>query len=282
MPSKRTLGGVVVLIIFLADVFALSVIVKRGWHLPTGFPDHHRDLEIGLKWLAWIILGCCFVILPVIDSLHDVKWVRRWTPPARAADKDFISWLTQVRTTRGTISLLSAMERRLPVKEAQGVAGAISDFYRTLAMVSTLDRKTRPVITDATLRAIGPLQTPGIGERLKTYDRKHPRRLRDVRAAAGEATGRVRERNATASGGCREAPAVHCTKGLGIVALCPFLSWWTEPEGCQDPGGVPGVVAAGRGDAGVPGQFQDPDAEVSQGGYDLWSAAVRIWEASSP
>ena len=33
------------------------------------------------------------------------------------------------------------------------------------------------------------------------------------------------------------------------------------------------MVAAGRGDAGVPGHFQDPDAEVSQGGHDLGSAA---------
>jgi hypothetical protein len=33
------------------------------------------------------------------------------------------------------------------------------------------------------------------------------------------------------------------------------------------------VVAAGRGDAGVPGHFQDPDAEVAQGSHDLWSAA---------
>jgi hypothetical protein len=35
------------------------------------------------------------------------------------------------------------------------------------------------------------------------------------------------------------------------------------------------VVAAGGGDAGVPGHFQDPDAEVSQGSHDLRSAAGR-------
>jgi hypothetical protein len=33
------------------------------------------------------------------------------------------------------------------------------------------------------------------------------------------------------------------------------------------------VVTAGRGDAGVPGWFQDPDSEVAQGGHDLRAAA---------
>jgi hypothetical protein len=46
-----------------------------------------------------------------------------------------------------------------------------------------------------------------------------------------------------------------------------------ESEGCQDPGGVPGVVAACRGGAGVARHFQDSDAEVAQGspesGQDL-------------
>jgi hypothetical protein len=46
-----------------------------------------------------------------------------------------------------------------------------------------------------------------------------------------------------------------------------------EPEGGQGPCGVPGVVAAGRADAGVPGHFQDPDAEVTQGSHDLRSVA---------
>jgi hypothetical protein len=32
-------------------------------------------------------------------------------------------------------------------------------------------------------------------------------------------------------------------------------------------------VAAGGGDAGVPGHFQDPDAEIAQGGHGLGPAA---------
>jgi len=62
-------------------------------------------------------------------------------------------------------------------------------------------------------------------------------------------------------------------QGLGIVMLCPFRSWRAEPEGCQGPGGVPGVVAAGGGDTGVAAHFQDPDAEVAQGSHDLGAAA---------
>jgi hypothetical protein len=41
------------------------------------------------------------------------------------------------------------------------------------------------------------------------------------------------------------------------------------------------MVAAGGRDAGVPGQFQDPDAEVAQSGHALGPLPVRIWEASS-
>jgi hypothetical protein len=62
-------------------------------------------------------------------------------------------------------------------------------------------------------------------------------------------------------------------QGLGIVVLCPFRSRWAESEGGQGPGGVPGVVAAGGGDAGVPGYFQDPDAEVAQGSHGLGPVA---------
>ena len=57
------------------------------------------------------------------------------------------------------------------------------------------------------------------------------------------------------------------------MVLCPFRSGRAESEGCQGPGGVPGVVAAGGGDAGVAGHFQDADAEVAQGGQDLGPAA---------
>ena len=78
--------------------------------------------------------------------------------------------------------------------------------------------------------------------------------------------GRISLRTETRHGGDR-------AQGLGIVVLCPFRSCWAESEGGQSPGGVSGVVAAGGGDAGVPGHFQDPDGEVAQGGHDLGAAA---------
>ena len=180
VPSKRTLGGVIVVIVCLADVLLLSVIMKAGWRLPSDLDGRNYNLVIGLRWLAWLVLAGCLFILPAIDSLHDVKWVRRWTPPGHVTDKDFISWLTQIRTTRGAISMLSAMERRVPAKEAQAAAGAISDFYRSLALVNTLPRKQRPSITHATLKMIGPLRTSGFGEWLTVYDQKHPGRLRSI------------------------------------------------------------------------------------------------------
>ena len=52
-------------------------------------------------------------------------------------------------------------------------------------------------------------------------------------------------------------------QGPGVVASCPFCSCRVESEGSQGPGGVPGVVPAGGGDAGVPGRFQDADGQVT-------------------
>jgi hypothetical protein len=63
-------------------------------------------------------------------------------------------------------------------------------------------------------------------------------------------------------------------QGLGVAASCPFCSCWTLSEGFEGPGGVPGVVPAGGGDAGVPGRFQDADGQVAQGGHGLGSAAA--------
>ena len=179
VPSKRTLGGMIVLIVIVADVLLLSVIMKAGWHLPLDLGGWNHKILIGLRWLAWLVLASCLAILPATDYLHDVKWVRRWAPPSRVTDKEFISWLNQIRTTHGTISMLSAMERRVPAKDAQAAADAISDFSRALALANTLARKRSP-ITDATLTTFGPLRTPGFGEWLKVYDQKHPGRLRSI------------------------------------------------------------------------------------------------------
>jgi hypothetical protein len=52
-----------------------------------------------------------------------------------------------------------------------------------------------------------------------------------------------------------------------------FMPGRAQSEGFQGPGGVPGVVPAGGGDAGVPGRFHDADGQVAQGGHGLGSAA---------
>ena len=70
-------------------------------------------------------------------------------------------------------------------------------------------------------------------------------------------------------------------QGLGIVVLCP-LSCRAESEGGDGPGGVPGVVPAGGGDAGVAGRFQESDGEVTWAAMTWGPLPVRIWEASSP
>ena len=51
------------------------------------------------------------------------------------------------------------------------------------------------------------------------------------------------------------------------------MSCWDEPEGGQGPGGVPGVVTGGGGDAGGSGEFDDRDGEVADGGHDLGPVA---------
>src|SRR5215472_18999375 len=55
--------------------------------------------------------------------------------------------------------------------------------------------------------------------------------------------------------------------------VSPSWSWWVEREGGQDAGGVAGVVAAGGGDAGMPGGLEDRDCQVAEGGHDLGAAS---------
>ena len=180
VPSRRTLGGIVVLVLWIADVAVLWVILKKGWHFP-GLPlSAHRGLYLGLKVLAWLTLAVCTFVLPVLDWLHDARWLRQWMPSARASNEDVVSWFTQLRTTHGTVNMISAVERRLPTVAAQGAVDSLTDLCRVFEVLNSTRTKKGRTETQETLDTAAPLLTPGLEEFLKTYNGKNSGRLRKL------------------------------------------------------------------------------------------------------
>ena len=101
-------------------------------------------------------------------------------PSARASNEDVVSWFTQLRTTHGTVNMISAVERRLPTVAAQGAVDSLTDLCRVFEVLNSTRTKKGRTETQETLDTAAPLLTPGLEEFLKTYNGKNSGRLRKL------------------------------------------------------------------------------------------------------
>lgn len=178
-PSKRQLAGIGITTFAVADIVLLGETSSKGWDWHGFSRATHPVLYMDFRWLAWGALIFCILIFPVVNYLHDWRWLRRWTLSTNSRGGDLLEWLSEPRTTWGAMRLMSAIELREPTL-ALGIVNHLTDLYRILKWVSEVGSKSNVAMTDDILTSMPSLLTPELGIWLRMYDRENPRRLYKV------------------------------------------------------------------------------------------------------
>jgi hypothetical protein len=178
LPTKRSVFGVIVLMLGLSSLLTIGVVNQKGWHVHGLSYAANTQLRSVLEWVAGITLCASMVVLPFADRLHDRRWYRRWIPPhAGLATDEMLAWLRTQRSPYGLIRVLIDCQRRLPPEARAKAIPVMEDFWRCLKWVQDQNiKRTSPIPAD--LWATLPLMaTDGFANWLKSYDRRHPGRL---------------------------------------------------------------------------------------------------------
>jgi hypothetical protein len=176
LPSKRrilewVLGGVT-----LAAAVTFVEMRQKNVHFHGMSRGADHRLHVILAWLAGITFAVSIGALPVADMVHDRRVIRRWIPPTTSTPKDvdILGWLDKMRSTRGTIRMLVAVERRLPIVSGSDAAQLLADLCRALGWVQRLNIKGKKPIADHLWATMPQTSTIELVGWLKAYDRRHP------------------------------------------------------------------------------------------------------------